>query len=156
MKNLLIWWWMILVVSILCHSCLMSLSVIYIFTILMVLTHARGYIWSSIPGVMILCRVMTSSTHFLASMLWGDTRILNDSLCSRIYRIQYLHASCIQIGNCTPYRSTSYLCSIFHGLFVVTFLLMIKILASKSYMWIILEYTPRMRESDFRPMISAT
>ena len=44
MKKLLIWRWMILVIPILCRSWWMILSVICIFTILMVLTHPREYI----------------------------------------------------------------------------------------------------------------
>ena len=126
MKNILIWGLVILVLTILCSSRWISLRDIYICTILMVLTHPRGERQSSIPEVLILCRATTSCTKVLATILWGEIRILSAALCDRILRRQYQHTSYIQIGDCTPYWSTYYLCSIFNGCSVVIFLLMIK------------------------------
>ena len=98
-KKRLIGGWVILIIPIFCRSLWMSLSVIYIFTILMVSTHPWGYRWSSSPAVPILWRATTSCTIFLAKIMWGNTRSLSEALSSRICGSRYQHTSCIQIEN---------------------------------------------------------
>ena len=136
MKKRLKLLWVILVIPILCSSPCISLRVTYTFNILMVLTRSQGNRWSSSPAVLIMCREMNSCTNVLIAILWGNIRILNSDVRARIRGIQYQHASCIQIGNCTPSWITYYLCYILHGWLVMTFLLMRKLLASKVHMWI--------------------
>ena len=131
MKKSLIWGWVILVIPILCRSWWMSLIVIYIFTILMILTHPQRYRWSSIPAVLILCREMNSCTKYLVTIMWGNTRTLSADLLAKICRSQYWNASCTQIGNFTPSWSTYYLCSILHSCLVLPLLLTRKLLVSK-------------------------
>ena len=113
MRIWLIWGWVILVIPFFSLSRRISFSCIYIITILMVLTHPWIYIWNSNPEVLILCRATTSFKNVLSKILWGDTISLSNALRYRIYGSQYQHASCIQIGDFTPYWSTSYLCSVF-------------------------------------------
>ena len=156
MKKRLIWGWVILVFLILCRSRWLSLSGIYIYTILMVLTHPWGYRWSSSLSVLILYTETTSCKMFLYGILWGDTRSLSDALHGRIRGSQSQHASCIQIGNCTPSWSTSDICSIFHGCLIVTFMLMRKLVVSKVVMCIRWEYTTITRGAAFSRMLSAT
>ena len=62
----------------------MSLSGIYIFTILMVLTHTQGCRWSSSQAVFILCRKTTPCTKFSLKILWGNTMSLSAELRARI------------------------------------------------------------------------
>ena len=92
----------------------------------------------------------------LAVMPRGDTRSLSADLRERIHGIEAQHTSCTQIGNCTPYWSTSDMCSIFHGCLVVPFIFMRKLLVSKVEIWIRWEYPTRTRGTDFRRMLSAT
>ena len=135
-KKILIWGWVILVIPIVCRSQWMRLSVIYIFTILMLLTHPQWYRLSSSPAVMILIKATTSCTKHLDTMLWGDTRSLSTALRARICGIQYQNASCNQIVNFTPSWSTYYICYILHGFLVFIFLLMIKLFLPKVGMYI--------------------
>ena len=120
-----------------CRSLWMNLSIVYICTILIVLTHTHGYRWFSSPSVLILCRSTTYCTKFLAAMMLGDTSSFIDALRARIHGNQYKHANFTQIGNCMPSYSKYYLCSIFHHCLVVSFLLMSKRLVSKVDIWII-------------------
>ena len=136
MINILIWGWVILVIPILCRSWWMILSIIHIFNISMVLTHSQGYIRSSSPAVLTLCRETASCTHVFVTILLGYTRSLSAALRASIHGSQYRHASCIQIVNCTPSWSTFYLCSILHGCFFVPLMLTSKLLVSKLGMWI--------------------
>ena len=140
MKRRFVWGCVILVILTLCRSRWIIMSVIYIFIILIVLTHPWGYIWSSSPAVLILCRSTTSCTNFLVKIMWCDTRSLSADLRARIRGSQYWHASCIKILNCTYSWITSYQCSILYGCLVDLFLLMIKWFISKLDKWIRLEY----------------
>ena len=153
-KKSLINAWVILVFPILCSRQWMGLVVIYIFTILLVSNHIWGYIWSSSPAGMIMYMATTSLKIYLATMLWGDTRILSAALRDRIRRSKSQRSSYIQIGNCTLPWSTYYLCSIYHGWLVETFLLTRKRLISMIDMRIRWEYPTRTRGVDFRRMIS--
>ena len=89
-------------------------------------------------------------------MLWGNTRSISAALHARNRGSEYQHASCIQIVDCNPYWSISYLCSIFHGFLVVTLLLMCKWLVSKVDIWIGWESPTRTRGAGFRQILSAT
>ena len=125
-KKWLIRGWVILVIPVFSHLQWISFSAIYIFIVLMVLTHPQGYIGSSSSAVLIMCRATTSCTKYLATIMWGNTRSLSADFLARIRGSQYQHASYIQTGNCTPSWSTSYMCSILHGWLVVILLLMNK------------------------------
>ena len=83
-------------------------------------------------------------------------KYLSAALCARIREIQYHHAIFIQILSCTPSWSTSYLCYIFHGCFVLPVLLMRKRVVSKVDMWIRWEYPSRTRGAGFRRVLFAT
>ena len=136
MKRLFIWLWVILAIPNVCRSKLMSLSGVYVCTILIILTHPQGWRWSSRPAVLILCRVTTSCKTIFEETLQVEKRILSAPLRSRIREIQSQQASCILIVNWTPYSITSYLCLVFHGCLVVPFLLMRKLFFPKLGMCI--------------------
>ena len=144
------------IIPILWHWQWMSLSIIYIFTILMILTHTPEYIRSSSPAVLILFSPTTSCTKYLVILIWGNTNTLSADLLTNIRGRQYQHTSNTKIRNCTPYWSTYYMCSIFHGFLVVSLMLIIKKLVSKVDICMRWEYPTRTRGTDFRRMLSAT